>query len=250
MFTRVKTDKEIAAMRTAGRIHAEILHKLGNTDLEGMSTKDIATIAANEIKAMGGKPSFLGYQGFPDVICISINDEVVHGIPRADKIVQSGDLVSLDLGVTYDGMIVDGARTVIVGTANPEKQKLVATTQESLRAGIKAVKHGCYTGDIGAAVQVILDRNKYGIVRDLVGHGVGHLVHEDPNVPNYGKAGSGTRLVAGMTIAIEPMATLGGYRVDVDEDGWTVRTVDGSLAAHFEDTVLITPSGYEVLTAR
>jgi methionyl aminopeptidase len=249
MFTRVKTAAEIEAMRTAGSIHAQILTDLCQRNLEGMSTKEVADLAAQQIKSMGGKPSFLGYQGFPDVICISVNDEVVHGIPRTDKLLQAGDIVSLDLGVTYDGMVVDGARSVLVASDDAQKQRLLRVTEESLRAGIKQLKNNCTTGDIGAAVQAVLDKQGYGIVRDLVGHGVGHYVHEDPNIPNYGKHGTGSRLKAGMTVAIEPMATLGDHRVTVDPDGWTVRTADGSLAAHFEDTVLITEAGYEVLTA-
>lgn len=249
MFTRVKTPREIKAIQAAGKIHAEIMRDLCQMNLVGMSTKHIADWTAKEIKRLGGSASFLGYHGFPDVICVSVNDEVVHGIPRSDKIVKNGDIVSLDLGVTYDGMIVDGARSVIAGSGDDTLTKLVRITKESLWAGINVVKDGCYTGDIGAAVQRILDKNDYGIVRDLVGHGVGHMVHEDPNIPNYGRQGTGTQLFTGMTIAIEPMATLGDYRVRTDSDGWTIRTTDGSFSAHFEDTVLITDEGFQVLTA-
>jgi methionyl aminopeptidase len=250
MYTKVKTAKEIEAMRIGGAMLDQILADLMQCDLQGMSTKEIADIAAREIKVLGGKASFLGYQGFPDVICISVNDEVVHGIPRLDKIIQSGDIVSLDLGITYGGMIVDGARSVIAGKADPTLTKLLKVTEESLRAGLVPLRDGCKTGDIGAAVQAILDKGRYGIVRDLVGHGVGHYVHEEPNVPNYGRKGSGDRLRAGMTVAVEPMSTLGKDGVTLDSDGWTIRTADGSLAAHFEDTVLITESGYEILTTR
>lgn len=249
MYTRVKTDQEIADMRTSGRMLATVLKALQKFVEPGQSTKDIADFAAHELKGLGGEPAFLGYQGFSDVICISVNDEVVHGVPRKDKIIQQGDIVGLDFGVNYNKMITDAAITVIAGQAlKPEHVALVRTTEESLRAGIKKVKDGVLTGDIGAAVQAILDPKGYGIVRDLVGHGVGHFVHEDPNVPNYGRKGSGDRLKAGMTIAIEPMATLGGYGVMVDADGWTIRTRDSSLSAHFEHTVLITESGAEVLT--
>jgi len=250
MYTKVKTRAEINAMRESGRMLAAVLDYLPKVLEPGQSTKDIANYAAKELKALGGKPAFLGYHGFPDVICISVNDEVVHGIPRTSKIINEGDLVGLDFGVNYQGMITDAAVTVIAGKAlDPAHVKLLKVTKESLQAGIKQVKDGVRTEDIGFAVQSVLERQGYGIVRDLVGHGVGHHVHEDPNVPNYGKKGHGERLQAGMTIAIEPMATLGDYKVSIDRDNWTIRTVDGSLAAHFEHTVLITENGYEILTA-
>jgi len=249
MYTRVKTEQEIADMRISGQMLATVLRALQGYLEPGQSTKDLTDFAARELKALGGQPAFLGYQGFPEVLCVSVNDEVVHGIPRKDLIIQQGDLVSLDFGVSYNQMITDAAITVIAGSPKkPEHTALVRTTEESLRAGIKKVKDGVKTGDIGAAVQAVLDAKGYGIVRDLVGHGVGHFVHEDPNVPNYGRKGTGDRLQTGMTIAIEPMATLGGYGVMIDPDGWTIRTRDGSLAAHFEHTVLITEAGSEVLT--
>jgi methionyl aminopeptidase len=249
MYTKVKTLAEIEAMRVSGRMLATILNHLQKVIEPGQSTKELADIAARELKSLGGKPSFLGYHGFPDVICISVNDEVVHGIPRKSKIITEGDLVGLDFGVTYEGMITDSAITVIAGAPlEPVHTKLIEVTRESLYAGIKQVKDGVQTEDIGAAVQAVLDKQGYGIVRELVGHGVGHHVHEDPNVPNYGKKGHGERLQAGMTIAIEPMATLGDYRVSMDRDNWTIRTTDGSLAAHFEHTVLITENGFEILT--
>lgn len=249
MYTRVKTEQEIADMRISGKMLAAVLKGLQAYLEPGQSTKDLTEFAARELKGLGGKPAFLGYQGFPEVLCVSVNDEVVHGIPRSDKIIQPGDLVSMDFGVSYNQMITDAAVTSIAGAARDHTHTaLVRTTEESLRAGIKKVKNGVKTGDIGAAVQAVLDPKGYGIVRDLVGHGVGHFVHEDPNVPNYGRKGTGDRLQAGMTIAIEPMATLGGHGVMVDADGWTIRTRDGSLAAHFEHTMLITESGVEVLT--
>jgi methionyl aminopeptidase len=174
---------------------------------------------------------------------------VVHGIPRKDKIIHEGDLVGLDFGVTYKGMITDAAVTITAGSSkDPAHRKLLEVTKESLHAGIKRVKDGVQTEDIGEAIQAVLDTHGYGIVRDLVGHGVGHHVHEEPNVPNYGRKGHGERLQAGMTIAIEPMATLGGYEVGIDADQWTIRTLDRSLAAHFEHTVLITENGAEILT--
>jgi methionyl aminopeptidase len=217
--------------------------------MPGMTTKDLAEIAKTELRSTGGLPSFLGFQGFPDVICISINDEVVHGIPSHLKVVNEGDIITFDFGVTFRSMITDAAITTIVG--KPLKQshvKLLRDTKASLMAGIDVLHSGITTGDIGAAVQKVLDAGKYGIVRDLVGHGVGHYVHETPNIPNYGHKGSGPSLSAGMTIAIEPMATLGDYRVTLGDDNWTFRSSDGSYSAHFEHTVLITDDGYEILT--
>lgn len=248
MITKVKTKQEIAAMRTGGKMLSSVLHLLEQSIKPGMSTKELAGVAATELKALGGQPAFLGYHGFPDVICISLNDEVVHGIPKADRYVGKGDIVSLDLGVTYQGMIVDGAISVLIGSKDDKKTRLLQSTKRSLMAGIAEMRDGCLTGDISAAIQMVLDKGKYGIVRDLVGHGVGHQVHEDPNIPNYGKAGTGFRLQTGMTIAVEPMATLGGYQIVVAPDKWTVGTKDRSLAAHFEHTILINDSGYEILT--
>lgn len=249
MYTKVKTLAEIDAMRESGRMLATVLDVLQKSISSGQSTKYLADIAAKELKALGGIAAFLGYHGFPDVICISVNDEVVHGIPRKDHILQEGDVVGLDFGVKYRGMITDSAVTVIVDKPRDQRHvKLLQTTQASLLEGIAQVKNGVRTEDIGQAIQTVLDAQKYGIVRDLVGHGVGHHVHEEPNVPNYGRKGRGERLEAGMTIAIEPMATLGDYRVVVDPDGWTIRTMDSSIAAHFEHTVLITQEGAEILT--
>ena len=249
MQTRVKTKNQIEAMRESGQILASVLEALRPQVIPGISTKDLAEHAASELNALGGQPAFLGYQGFPDVICISVNDEVVHGIPRPDKIIQDGDLVGLDFGVLYKGMITDAAISVIAGRP---KQKghidLLRDTEEALRVGIATVHDQVRTGDIGAAVEHFLNKHRYGIVRDLVGHGVGDEVHEDPNIPNYGRADTGPWLSKGMTIAIEPMVTLGTDRIIVKPDGWTVCTADGSWAAHFEHTILITDDGAEILT--
>jgi methionyl aminopeptidase len=248
MYTRVKTDSEIEAMRVSGQMLATVLQALKPKVQPGISTAKLDDIAAKELKALGGQPAFLGYQGFPKVICISVNDEVVHGIPRNDLIIREGDLVSLDFGVSYKGMITDSAITVLCGSGSKQKQDLIRYTEQSLLEGIDVIKDGCHVGDIGHAVQQVLERHKYGIVRDLVGHGVGHAVHEDPNIPNYGRRNTGPVLLKDMTIAIEPMATLGREAVVVDPDGWTVRTEDNSLAVHFEHTVLVTEDGYEILT--
>ncbi|MDL2363589.1 MAG: type I methionyl aminopeptidase [Patescibacteria group bacterium] len=249
MITKVKTAAEIVAMRESGRMLATVLQALKPHVQPGISTKELANIAAKELEALGGKPAFLGYQGFPDVICISVNDQVVHGIPRTDKILADGDIVGLDFGVIYNKMITDAAISIIAGKP---KQKghinLLKDTETALQAGIQAVHDRVRTGDIGYAVEQSLKHRPYGIVKDLVGHGVGHHVHEDPNVPNYGRANTGPWLDAGMTIAIEPMVTLGTDQVAVADDGWTILTIDGSRSAHFEHTVLITQNGAEILT--
>jgi methionyl aminopeptidase len=249
MFTVVKNKIEIENMRESGKILAYVLKSLSEKTSERMSTKDIAEIAKSLLKPTGGLPTFLGYNGFPDVICISLNDEIVHGIPKRNKIIKNGDIISLDFGVTYNGMITDSAISFIVG--NPRHQtelELVNNTKKSLLKGISVLKDGVKVGDIGNAVQNVLDNYGYGIVRDLVGHGVGHELHEDPNIPNYGQKNTGPMLKSGMTIAIEPMATLGSDKIVEDDDGWTIRTADGSMSAHFEHTVLITDEGYEILT--
>ena len=249
MWTKVKTDREISDMRQSGRMLATILEYLEKELAVGMSTKDIAILAASELTKLGGKSAFLGYQGFPEVICISLNDEVVHGIPRKDKIIKNGDILSLDFGVVYNGMITDSAKTVVVGTSNNSSvDKFISITESAMYEGINQLKDGVRVGDIGSAIQKVLEKQHYGIVRDLVGHGVGHQLHEDPNIPNYGRSGTGPVLKQGMTIAIEPMATLGGDHVSMDDDHWTIRTKDGSLSAHFEHTILITKEGYDILS--
>lgn len=249
MMNRVKTEAEIEAMRTAGRMLATVLQLLKQRVEPGMSTKDLANIAADELKRLGGKPGFLGYEGFTDVLCTSVNDEVVHGIPRPDCILQNGDIIGLDFGVIIDGMNTDAAITVVVGNTGDTKVKeLLRDTENAMMAGIEQVRDGAPIGNISAAIQAELEKKNYGIVRELVGHGVGHELHEEPNVPNYGRAGKGPILRTGMTIAIEPMATLGGAAVTLDADNWTIRTRDGSLAAHFEHSVLVTDDGYEILT--
>lgn len=248
-MVRVKTQSEINAMREGGKMLASVLRLLARAVEPGQSTKLLADMARKELRQLGGQPSFLDYQGFPDVICISVNDEVVHGIPRADKIISSGDVVKFDFGVTYQEMITDAAVSVIAGAPKQQDHiELLRVTEEALQAGISVITGPIKTGDIGAAIESSINLRRFGIVRDLVGHGVGHGVHESPDVPNYGKKGSGVLLEAGMTIAIEPMITLGSERVTVDRDGWTIRTADGSWAAQFEHTVLITENGAEILT--
>ncbi len=249
MITRPKTHREIKSIRQSGKILASILDILVKTVQPGLTTKYLSDIASKELKALGGQPSFLGYQGFPDVLCVSINDEVVHGIPSNARKICEGDIVGLDFGVTYEGMITDAARSVIAGKAKDKSHiELVNRTEQSLMEGISVVRDSIRTGDIGSAIQTYLSQYKYGIVRDLVGHGVGHNLHEEPNIPNYGRAHTGPWLRKNMTIAIEPMVTLGKESVKVAQDGWTILTSDGSLAAHFEHTVLITDNSSEILT--
>lgn len=250
MLTTVKTDSEIAAMKESGRMLATVLAKLSKEAKPGMSTKDLAISARQELNRLGGEPTFLGYQGYPDVICISVNEEVVHGIPRANKILAAGDIVGLDFGVTYRGMVTDSAVSIIIDRPLSQRDvKLLKCTKLALEAGINSLHDRVRTGDIGAAVEGVLKKGKFGIVRDLVGHGVGQHMHEDPNIPNYGRKGTGPWLSAGMTIAIEPMATLGTDDVYVGDDEWTIFTADGSRSAHFEHSVLITQDGAEVLTS-
>lgn len=249
MITRVKNRSEIAAMRTGGQMLATVLDYLADRISVGMTTKDIAELAGSELAKLGGQPSFLNYQGFPDVICVSLNDEVVHGIPKANRVIKNGDIVSLDFGVTFKGLITDGAISLIAGQPISQAEvALLADTKEALEVAIKATRDNVRSGDIGAAVEEFLSKKPYGIIRDLVGHGVGDDVHEDPNIPNYGRRGTGPWLNKGMTVALEPMVTLGSHHIVIEPDGWTVRTADGSRAAHFEHTVLITAAGAEVLT--
>ena len=248
MYNKVKTEKEIIAIRESGRILATVLDKIVGTVTPGMTGLAIDTLAREETKKMGGTPAFLGYQGFPAAICISINDAVVHGIPSNIPF-QAGDVIGFDFGVVFDGMITDAARTVVIGNESSKKvTKLLQATQRSLNTAIDAVKAGATVGDIAHAAEKVMKAGQLGIVRDLVGHGVGHHVHEGPEIPNYGIPGTGPLLKSGMTLAIEPMATLGDWQVVMDPDGWTVRTRDGSLAAHFEDTVLVIDGGCEILT--
>jgi methionyl aminopeptidase len=248
MFTRIKTKQEQAAMRESGRMLATILQLMKQSVGPDMTTDELDALAQKELKALGGKPAFLGYQGFPKAICISMNEEIVHGIP-GDRIIKDGDLISFDFGVNYQGMITDAAFTMLIGKDDdPAIKRLLEVTERSLYDGVDVMRHGVKTGDIGAAIGAVLKAGDLGIVRDLVGHGVGHQVHEEPNIPNYGTAGRGTQLSAGMTVAIEPMATLGGHQVILYTDGWTVATADQSLSAHYEHTILITDTGAEILT--
>lgn len=247
MKTRIKQSAEVAAMRKSGEILANVLAAVAAAVRPGVTTKSLAEVAAAELSLQGGQPAFLGYQGYPDIICISVNDEIVHGIP-GQKTLKNGDIVGLDFGVIYDGLITDGAITVPVGKISGEAEKLLRITRQALGVGIDAVRPGARVGDIGAAIEGVLRSAGLGVIEDLMGHGVGHYLHEEPGIPNFGLAGTGPILRAGMTIAIEPMATLGGKDIVISNDGWTISTVDGSLGAQFEHTVLVTENGAEILT--
>jgi methionyl aminopeptidase len=250
MQTRVKSKTEIDVMREGGKMLALVLDALKKRLEPGMTTKDLAILAEHELGVFSGaKPTILGYQGFPEAICISVNNEVVHGIPSNAKTIVDGDIVSLDFCVSYKGMITDAAISVIAGKPKQKRHvELLRDTEEALHIGIASLHDHVRTGDIGNVIEVFLKKHHYGIVRDLVGHGVGQEMHEDPNIPNYGRANTGPWLEAGMTIAIEPMVTLGTDKVYVAEDGWTILTADDTWSAHFEHTVLITQDGGEILT--
>lgn len=243
-----KTLTEITAMRDSGRMLATILQLIRKKVTAGMTPKDISALAARELEKLGGEAPFRGFEGYPDIICISNNNEVQHGIP-SDRPFKNGDIVNFDFGVKYHGMVTDAGITVCIG-GKPDKAgaRLLKGTEEALYAGLDAVHDGARVGDISAAVEAVLRKYDLGIVRELVGHGVGHQLHEAPEIPNYGRAGIGPLLRAGMTIAIEPITTLGSHKIFSAHDGWTLLTVDGSRSAQFEHTVLVTEDGCEILT--
>ena len=244
----IKNAQELAVMRKAGAVVADTLALLAGSVKPGMTTGDIDAVAREELKKRGAKPAFLNYHGFPGVICVSINHEVVHGIPSPKRALKDGDIVGLDFGAVIDGWFADSARTVGIGKISEDAEKLIRVTRESLEKGIAAVKAGARVGDVGAAVQTHAEKNGYSVVREFVGHGIGRSLHEEPPIPNYGRAGTGQRLKTGMTIAIEPMVNMGGPEVETLSDGWTAVTKDKKLSAHFEHTVAVTDTGYEILT--
>lgn len=244
----LKTARELKLMREAGRISAMALKLVGEAVEPGVSTYDLDKVAYDFIKSQGATPGFLNYNGFPASACISINDEVIHGIPDKKTIVKSGDIVSVDLGAVFEGYNGDNAATFASGDISPDARRLIDITRESLYEGIKAVRRGGRIGDIGSAIQRYVEARGYSVVRDFVGHGVGASLHEAPEVPNYGRAGHGVRLMPGMTIAIEPMVNQKGYGVKTLSNGWTVKTIDGGLSAHFEHSVAVTDDGPVILT--
>lgn len=244
----IKSPEEIALMAESGRLTKEVLEVMEKSVKAGMTTKQLDRIAYEYIKSCGAHPSFLGYSGYPASTCISINEMVVHGIPSDDIVIREGDIVSVDVGVVYNGWQGDAARTFLIGQVSEEKRKLVDVTRECFFKAVEDLKVGTPLGDIGFKVQSHAEANGFSVVRALVGHGIGREMHEDPSVPNFGKKGTGIRLKSGMVIAIEPMINAGTYQVEFLPDGWGVRTKDGKPSAHYENTVAITDEGVKILT--
>ncbi len=244
----LKTGRELKVMKEACRIAAGALKLIGKAIEPGVTTVELDRLAEEYIRKQGGEPNFKNYQGFPATTCISINDQVIHGIPSHKCKIAAGDIVSVDLGAKFNGYHGDNAATFACGDISPEAKRLIDTTRESLYEGIGAAVPGGRVGDIGNAVQRYVEERGYSVVRQFVGHGVGTLLHEPPEIPNFGTAGRGVRLMPGMTIAIEPMVNAGGYDVKILPDGWTVLTKDGSLSAHFEHTIAITSDGPQIMT--
>lgn len=244
----IKSGREIELMRKSGRLLARVHEELAKVIRPGISTKEIDTVCEELIRGCGGAPNFLHYQGYPASVCVSVNEEVVHGIPRKDRILQEGDIVSLDTGLIYQGYHSDAARTYGVGKISPEAERLIEVTRESFFQGIQRAKAGGHLHNISNAIADYVIPHGYGIVHDLVGHGIGKRMHEPPMIPNYPQRRKGVRLKAGMTLAIEPMINAGTGEVDWLDDGWTVISADHSLSAHYENTVLVTDGEPEILT--
>jgi methionyl aminopeptidase len=251
----IKTAAEIEALKEGGVILSRILAEVRQACVAGVTTEELDAIARKRMEEAGGKPSFLGHKiseedpAFPGALCTSINDEVVHGLPIPGRAIKDGDVVGLDIGMWYKGLCTDMATTVIVGEQSEEVKKLVADTRESLVRGISVIKAGAWIHNIGEAVEDYLKPKKYGIVKDLVGHGVGHAIHEEPSIPNYREPRAArVQMKPGMVLAIEPMVSLGTWRVDVADDEWTIKTADGAIAAHFEVTVAVTEDGFDLIT--
>jgi methionyl aminopeptidase len=243
----IKSEREIATMRQAGRIVAEVLRILAEQVVPGLKTKELDVIAAREIEKRGAIPSFKGYRGYPANLCVSVNDEVVHGIP-GERVLQQGDIVSLDLGAIYMGYHGDSAITVGVEEVTPEAKKLMETAKGALEAGIAAAYSGKRLGDISVAIQRYVESRGFSVVREYTGHGIGREMHEDPQIPNFGEPNTGPLLRKGMTLALEPMVNIGDWRTRIDDNHWTVYTADGSLSAHFEHDIAITDGEPEVLS--
>ncbi len=243
-----KSRSEIEAMKEAGRLSARVLREVGSRVQPGISTLELDQIAESLIRLEGGVPAFKGYGGFPGSICASLNNEIVHGIPSANVILQEGDIISIDTGAIVNGWVGDNAWTFPVGKISDEKQRLLDVTEQCMWAALDAARVGNRLGDIGAAVQEIAEEAGYGVVREYVGHGIGRNMHEEPNVPNFGKRNTGIKLEAGMVLAIEPMVNIGTHKTQPMPDGWLVCTADGSDSAHFEKTIAITEEGAVILT--
>ena len=245
----VKNDSELQKMREAGKVMAAVLKLMTELVKPGISTLELDAAAEKTIRSFGATPLFLGYYGFPGTICASVNEEVVHGIPKKDRILKSGDIISIDTGARLDGFCSDAAITLGVGEVSDEAQRLMDVTKKSLYKAIGQVKPGKRLGDVEHAVETFAKQNGVGVVRDYCGHGIGRNMHEEPSIPNFGRPGTGPLLEKGMVLAIEPMLTAGTYRVWELDDGWTVVTADGKYAAHFEHTVAVTANGSEIFTA-
>lgn len=246
---KIKSARQIEEMKSAGALSKTALRRVGEAVVPGVTTLELDAIAERVIRSAGATPTFKGYCGFPGTICASVNDQIVHGIPSSSVVLRDGDIVSVDVGATFGGWVGDNAWTFYCGEPTREAQVLCEVTRDCLKAAIRQAVPGNRLGDVGDAVQRLAEKHGFGVVRDYTGHGVGHDMHEEPNVPNYGKRGRGVRLQSGMVIAIEPMITLGNQANDVAGNGWTVSTLDGSFAAHYENTVAITDDGPVVLTA-
>ncbi|MBI2042284.1 MAG: type I methionyl aminopeptidase [Candidatus Nealsonbacteria bacterium] len=243
----LKTQEEIKIMGEGGRILAGIIRDLAKRVRPGIATNELNRAAEALIFNSGGKPSFKGYDGFPAVLCVSVNDEIVHGLP-SDRVLRAGDIVSLDLGMEYRGYHSDMAITIAAGNISPQAQKLIQVTYGALEAGLKEVKPGNTFGDVGSAVQQFIESHGFGVVQDLCGHGIGKKLHEEPEVLNYGKKGEGPKIQEGMVFCLEPMVTAGSWQIKQAKDGYGFKTKDGSLSAHFEHTIAVTKSGFQILT--
>jgi len=243
----IKSKPEVELMRQAGDLVYRTLNLVCDAAKAGMTTRELDAMAESFIRSNGGEPAFKGYMDYPATLCVSVDDEVVHGIP-GDRRLLDGQIVSIDVGVQLQGWFADSARTICIGAVSGEAERLLKATSDALEAGIQQARAGNRLGDISAAVQTFVEKCGYSVVRDLVGHGIGRRMHEEPQVPNFGKPHTGVELAAGMVLAIEPMVNIGGETIKFDADKWTVRTADGSLSAHFEHTVAITDNGPDVLT--
>ena len=249
MGISIKSPEEIAIMRQAGRIVGSILETLAGVIRPGMKTRELDIIAAQELKRHGAESSFKGYHGFPANLCVSVNDEIVHGIP-GERLLTEGDIVSLDMGAIFNGFQGDAAVTVAVGKISPQTRELLLATENALKAGIAAARHGARLGDISASIQQYAESQGFSVVREYAGHGIGREMHEEPIVPNVGHKGKGPLLQEGMTLALEPMVNIGGWQTKLGDDKWVVLTADGSLSAHFEHTIAITGKEPELLTVK
>ena len=243
----IKSDREIAVMRRAGKVVATVLDILSKEVKPGMKTRELDIIAGREVKKLGSHSTFKGYRGYPANLCVSVNDEIVHGIP-GERVLKEGDIVSFDFGAVVDDFQGDAALTVGVGKISLEAERLIKVTEAALKAGIDKARDKARLGDVSAAIQRYAESKGYGVIREYTGHGIGQEMHEDPQIPNFGNPGTGPELKRGMTLAIEPMLSIGDWRTRVGSDHWTVYTADGSLSAHFEHTIAITDNGPEILT--